>query len=103
MKITIKQGDKVQVIAGSYKGEITEVLKVIRKSNSLILKNINIKNKHVKPKKEGEVGQIKQFEAPIHRSNVMLYDEVSQIRSRSKFIFSQDGKKVRVLKKLVKN
>lgn len=100
MKITIKQGDKVQVISGKYKGEITEVMKVIRSSNSLILKNVNIKNKHIKPKKEGEIGQIKQFEAPIHRSNVMLYDEGLQIRSRTKFIISKEGKKIRVLKKI---
>jgi ribosomal protein L24 len=35
-------------------------------------KGINFKFKHVKPNTENEIGEIKQFEAPIHHSNVKL-------------------------------
>ena len=35
-------------------------------------KIINFKFKHIKPNTESDVGEIKQFEAPIHHSNVKL-------------------------------
>ncbi len=37
-----------------------------------MVKGINFKFKHVKPNTENEIGEIKQFEAPIHHSNVKL-------------------------------
>jgi ribosomal protein L24 len=36
------------------------------------VKGINFKFKHVKPNTEKEIGEIKQFEAPIHHSNVKV-------------------------------
>ena len=71
-KIPIKVGDKVQIISGFHKDESGEVLKVNRKTGKIIVKGINFKFKHVKPTTENEVGEIKQFEAPIHHSNVKL-------------------------------
>ena len=61
---------------------------------------INIKKKHVKPKKEGEVGRISQFEAPIHSSKVMLYNTEKKIASRISIQINSNGTKIRILKKL---
>ena len=74
---------------------VTELLYVVVK------KDINIKKKHIKPKKEGEVGRISQFEAPIDSSNVMLYNVEKKIASRICIQTDANGTKIRVLKKLL--
>lgn len=97
----IKKGDTIKVISGRDKGKIGEIIQILRTTNQVIVKNVNIKKKHIKPKKEGEVGKISQFEAPIDRSNVMLYSTEKQIASRISIQIDQTGKKTRVLKKLL--
>jgi len=99
--LQIKKGDTIKVISGRDKGKIGEIIQILRTTNQVIVKNVNVKKKHVKPKKEGEVGKISQFEAPINRSNVMLYSTEKQIASRISKQIDQNGKKTRVLKKLL--
>ena len=60
---------------GADKGKVTEVVEVFTKSGEILCKDVNIKTKHVKPKGEGETGQIIQKEWPIHHSNVMHWSE----------------------------
>ena len=55
----------------------------------------------LKPRKEGEIGKILQFEAPIHSSNVMVYNSESKVASRVSYTKDESGKKIRVLKKLL--
>jgi large subunit ribosomal protein L24 len=71
-KINLKIGDQVTIISGFYKNETGEVLKINRKTGNIIVQGINFKFKHVKPKTDNEIGEIKQLEAPIHHSNVKL-------------------------------
>jgi large subunit ribosomal protein L24 len=71
-KLHVKIGDTVRVISGFHKNETGEVLKINKITGKLILKGINFKFKHMKPTNENEIGEIKQFEAPIHHSNVTL-------------------------------
>jgi large subunit ribosomal protein L24 len=71
-KLNVKIGDNVMVISGFHKNETGEVLKINKKTGKIIVKGINFKFKHIKPRTENEVGEIKQFEAPIHHSNVKL-------------------------------
>jgi large subunit ribosomal protein L24 len=71
-KLHVKIGDIVTVISGFHKNEKGEVIKINRKTGKIVVKGINFKFKHVKPKTENEIGEIKQFEAPIHHSNVKL-------------------------------
>jgi large subunit ribosomal protein L24 len=98
-KMHVKKGDTVQVIAGSDKGKVGEILETISKTSKVIVKGVNIRTKHVKPQQEGESGQIVVQEAPIHSSNVMLYSEKQKVASRVCHTINQDGKKVRMLKK----
>ena len=97
----IKKGDTVKVISGKDKGKIGEVTRILRSSHEVIVKDLNVKKKHIKPKKEGEVGKISQFEAPIHASNVMLYNLEKKIASRVCIQRDENGTKIRVLKKLL--
>jgi len=71
-KLNVKIGDQVTIISGFYKDEIGEVIKVDKKTQKVVVQGINLKFKHIKPKTENEIGEIKQFEAPIHHSNVKI-------------------------------
>ena len=71
-KIHVKIGDIVVIISGFHKNETGEVVKINKKTGKILVKGINFKFKHVKPNTENEIGEIKQFEAPIHHSNVRL-------------------------------
>jgi large subunit ribosomal protein L24 len=98
-RMHVKSGDTVQVISGRDKGKVGEVLKAIPKKSQVLVKGVNIRTRHVKPRQEGESGQIVTEEAPIHSSNVMLYSEKQKVASRVGYTFTEDGRKVRVLKK----
>ena len=71
-KIPIKIGDIVIITSGFHKNETGEVIKIDKKTGKIVVKGINFKFKHIKPNTENEIGEIKQFEAPIHHSNVKL-------------------------------
>ena len=65
-----KINDEVYIISGDYKDEVGRIIRIDKKSGKIVVKGINFKFKHVKPNTENEIGEIKQFEAPIHGSNV---------------------------------
>lgn len=98
-KMHVKKGDTVQVISGRDKGKVGEILRSFPKLSKVVVKGVNVKTKHVKPQQEGESGRIDTFEAPIHSSNVMLYSQKEKIASRISYTFTDDGRKVRMLKK----
>ena len=97
----VKKGDTIKVISGKDKGKVSEVTKILRSSHQVIVKDVNVKKKHIKANKEGEVGRISQFEAPIDASNVMLYSLEKKIASRICIQTDANGTKIRVLKKLL--
>ena len=71
-KLHVKIGDMVTIISGFHKNETGEIIKINKKTGKVIVKGINFKFKHVKPNTDNEIGEIKQFEAPIHHSNLKL-------------------------------
>ena len=71
-KLHVKVGDMVTVISGFYRNETGEVIKIDKKTGKIVVKGVNFKFKHIKPNTENEIGEIKQFEAPIHHSNVKV-------------------------------
>ncbi len=98
-KMHVKKGDTIQVISGRDKGKVGEIIDTLPKTSQVVVKGVNVRTKHVKPQQEGESGQIATFEAPIHSSNVMLYSTKEQVASRVSYSFTEEGKKVRMLKK----
>lgn len=98
-KMHVKKGDTVQVIAGSEKGKVGEIIRTLPKKSMVVVKGVNIRTKHVKPQQEGESGRIINFEAPIHSSKVMLYSTKQKVASRICYTFTPEGRKVRMLKK----
>jgi len=98
-KVHVKRDDIVQVISGSSKGTVGKVLQVFPKDSTIIVEGVNVKTKHIKPQADGESGQIITREFPIHSSKVLLYSEKEKVASRTAITFTEDGKKVRMLKK----
>ena len=66
----IRKGDNVKVLSGNDKGKTGEVLEVIPKTEKIIVKGINVRKKHIKPRKQGEEGGIIPVECAIHVSKV---------------------------------
>lgn len=98
-KIHVKSGDTVKIISGKYKGQIGEITKILYKKNQVIIKNLNLKTKHIRPNKKEDSGKIITIEAPIHSSNVMLYSTQYKVCSRYSNVYNKDLKKYRQLKK----
>ena len=50
----VKKGDTVLIISGKYRGRKAQILKSFIKEGKILVEGINLKKKHIKPKKEGE-------------------------------------------------
>ena len=94
----IKKGDTVQILSGNDKGKTGEVLEVIPNSQKVIVKGINIRKKHVKPRKQGEEGGIIPVECAIHSAKVNVVCPKCGKATRIGYEVEKDGK-VRVCKK----
>ena len=99
IKMRIRKGDTVQVIAGKDKGKTGEVLRTLPNENRVIVEGINLRTRHEKPTQEGETGRIVTEEASLHASNVMLYSTTKKVASRVEIVVDKDGNKKRKLKK----
>lgn len=74
IKLKIKSGDIVKVIAGDHRGEEGKILKIYRDKNKAIVEGVNLVSKHTKPTTEKPQGGIIKKEASIHISNLALID-----------------------------
>lgn len=79
LKLKIKKGDTVKVIAGDSKGQQGKILSVDRKKLKAIVEGVNIVSKHSKPTSATPNGGIIKKEAPIHISNIMYLDASGKI------------------------
>ncbi|MEA2088802.1 MAG: 50S ribosomal protein L24 [Patescibacteria group bacterium] len=95
----IKKGDKVKVIAGKDRGKSGKVLKVAEKLKKVSVEGLNLRIKHMRPKKQGEKGQRIQFPAPMDISNIMLICPKCSKLTRTKYKKLEDKSKVRICKK----
>ncbi len=78
----IKTGDTVVVISGEDKGEKGRVMAVYPKKNRVLIEGINKVTRHQKPNARMQTGGIFEKEAPVHVSNVMLWDDKSKSGTR---------------------
>eukprot|EP01022_Parablepharisma_sp_SALTPOND_P023693 TRINITY_DN5079_c1_g2_i1.p9 TRINITY_DN5079_c1_g2~~TRINITY_DN5079_c1_g2_i1.p9 ORF type:complete len:100 (-),score=8.41 TRINITY_DN5079_c1_g2_i1:1314-1613(-) len=71
VKLKIKKGDTVKIIAGDDKGKTGEVLAVLPAKNKVIVKDCKVAKKTVKPDQEkNPEGGFVNKEMPIDISNV---------------------------------
>lgn len=98
IKLKIKSGDTVRVIAGDHKGEEGKVLSVLREKNKAIVEGVNMVSKHTKPSAKNPQGGIVKKEAPIHISNIALVDLKTKETTRTG-VRKEGDKNVRFSKK----
>ena len=98
IKLKIKSGDTVTIIAGDHKGSEGKVVSVDREKNKAIVEGVNMVSKHTKPSAKNPQGGIVKKEAPIHISNIALVDPKSKTATKVGIKVEGD-KKVRFSKK----
>ncbi|MFP9118253.1 50S ribosomal protein L24 [Flavobacterium sp. RNTU_13] len=98
IKLKIKSGDTVKVIAGDHKGSEGKVLRVLREKNKAIVEGVNLVSKHTKPSAKNPQGGIVKKEAPIHISNIALVDPKTNEATKTG-VRTEGDKKVRFSKK----
>jgi large subunit ribosomal protein L24 len=68
----VKKGDSVLIISGKDKGKTGKILRALPYEAKILVEGVNLKKKHVRPKKEGEKGQIVSLPALIDISNAKI-------------------------------
>jgi large subunit ribosomal protein L24 len=97
-KLCVKKGDDVVVITGKYRGVKGKVLKVFPEKERVIVENVNFVKKHTRASQKNRQGGIIEKEAPIHVSNVMIFN--SKLDTVTKAVYKTAGtSRVRVDKK----
>jgi large subunit ribosomal protein L24 len=99
VKLHIKKGDTVKVIAGNDKGHTGKVLRVLVENNRAVVEGANMVSKATKPSAQNTQGGIVKQEAAIHISNLQLVDPKSGTPTRVGRREGADGKLVRYAKK----
>jgi len=94
----LRKGDQVVVISGKDKGRHGTVL-VVMTDDRVLVESINMVKKHTKPNPmQGVEGGIVEKEMPLHVSNVMLFNPVTNKGDRVGFKLLEDDRKVRYFK-----
>lgn len=68
----IHKDDQVLIISGKERGKKGKVLEVFPREKKIIIEGVNLKKKHMKPKRKGEKGQIILIPGKIDVSNVKI-------------------------------
>ena len=93
----IRKGDQVVVISGKDKGKRGDVVRMA--GDKLVVANVNVVKRHTKPNPQaGQPGGVIEREAPIHISNVMLFNPATGKGERIGFKVLEDGRKLRVFR-----
>lgn len=94
--VHVVKGDTVRVLRGDDKGKEGKVLRVYPKKNRVLVQGVNIVKKHRAARTAEEEGGIREMEAPIAASNVMLLDAKTGAPTRVRARTDKDGTKERV-------
>lgn len=91
----IKKNDRVVVLSGDEKGKTGKVVRILTKRNAVIVEGLNKVKRHVRGTAE-QPGRIEDREAPLHLSNVALWNEERKSAVRVGWKVLTDGRKVRI-------
>lgn len=94
----IRKGDDVIIVAGKDKGKRGNVTRVLA-YDKVVVDGVNIMKRHTKGNPQmGTPGGIIDKEAPLHVSNVMIFNSKTGKGDRVGFKVLENGKKVRVFR-----
>ena len=99
MKLHIKKGDKVTVLAGDSKGQMGEIREIDTKKMRAIVIGVNMISKHAKASTKYPQGGIIKMEGPVHISNLMFIEPGTGKPTRTGRKADANGKMVRFSKK----
>lgn len=100
IKLKLKRGDTVEVIAGKNKGKRGTIREVRPDAMRVIVSDVNIVKRHMKAgRQQRQQAGIVEIEAPIHVSNVALIDPKSDKPTRVGIRTLPDGTRVRFAKR----
>jgi len=68
----IRKGDTVKIIAGKNRGKEGKVISVFPARKKIAVEGVNVYKKHMRPKREGEKGEVVDITRPFHTSNAMI-------------------------------
>lgn len=91
----IKKGDVVVVTSGGSKGQTGKVLRVNARDGLVLVEKVNVVKRAVKPQGDRPGGVVEK-EAPVHLSNVALWDASAGAAVYTKTVVGGDGARVRV-------
>ena len=101
-KVRIKKEDSVVVVSGKDRdlSKPRRVLQVISAKQQVLVEGANLVKRHTRPNPQKNIkGGIVEREAPIHISNVMLYDPDAKKPTRVGSKVLEDGRRVRVARR----
>ncbi len=96
--MNIKKGDTVQILSGNDKGKTGEVLETMPKAGKIVVKGVNIRKKHVKPRKQGDEGGIISVECAIPNAKANVVCPKCNKPTRIGHVI-ENNEKIRVCKK----
>ncbi len=102
-KLHVRKGDRVLVLSGKDKGKKAKVISSIPGERKVLVEGVNIIKKHARPTQRVPQGGIREMEAPIPSSKVMLICPSCQQPTRILRRKLSDGKSVRACKKCSEN
>jgi large subunit ribosomal protein L24 len=78
IKLHVRKGDNVEVIAGNFKGSSGKVLEVIARKQRVLVEGVRMIKKHLKKSQDNPQGKISEREGPIHISNVKVLERAER-------------------------
>lgn len=94
----IKRDDEIIVIAGKDKGKRGTIKRVLN-NDRLVVSGVNMIKRHTRPNPyTNQAGGIIEREAPIHVSNIAIFNNETGKADRVGFKVLDDGSKVRIFK-----
>ena len=66
----IKKGDSVVILSGDDKGKTGKVTKAFPATGKIVVDGLNVVKKHIKPRQQGQKGQLIEVAMPMHASKV---------------------------------
>ena len=88
----IKKGDTVKILTGKDRGKDGKVISVHPKDEKVTVEGLNVYKKHVRPRKQGEKGEVVQVTRPIRISNIGLICSHCNKVTRVGYRFDDDQK-----------
>ena len=73
--LNVKKGQEVKIITGKYKGQVGKIMSVDKRSEKVVIENINVAKRHLKPDKKNPSGGIVNREQGIHISNIKVVSD----------------------------